>query len=93
MIYLQLIRYKNLLLLALMQIIFRYGFLKQQDGYLSLADWQYFLLGTAALTPALLPMVRRHNSGSDSSSSDSSSSDSSGCGGSSCSSCGGCGGD
>jgi len=44
MIYLQLIRYKNLLLLAFMQIIFRYGFLKQQDGYLSLADWQYFLL-------------------------------------------------
>jgi uncharacterized protein (TIGR04222 family) len=55
-------------------------------------DWQYFLLGTAALTPALLPMVKRHNSGSDSSSSDSGSSDSSGCG-SSCSSCGGCGGD
>jgi 4-hydroxybenzoate polyprenyltransferase len=27
-----------------MQLIFRYGFLKQQDGYLSLADWQYFLL-------------------------------------------------
>ena len=44
MIYLQLIRYKNLLLLALMQLIFRYGFLKQQDGYLALADWQYFLL-------------------------------------------------
>jgi uncharacterized protein (TIGR04222 family) len=56
-------------------------------------DWQYFLLGTAALTPALLPMVRQHSSGSDSSSSNSSSSDSSGCGGSSCSSCGGCGGD
>lgn len=44
MIYLQLIRYKNLLLLALMQLIFRYGFLNQQDGYLALADWQYFLL-------------------------------------------------
>jgi uncharacterized protein (TIGR04222 family) len=55
-------------------------------------DWQYFLLGTAALTPVLLPMVRQHHSGGDSSSSDSSSSDSSGCG-SSCSSCGGCGGD
>ncbi|WP_321538798.1 geranylgeranylglycerol-phosphate geranylgeranyltransferase [Flavobacterium piscinae] len=27
-----------------MQIIFRYGFLNQQDGYLALADWQYFLL-------------------------------------------------
>ena len=44
MIYLQLIRYKNLLLLALMQFIFRYGFLKQQDGYLALADWQFALL-------------------------------------------------
>lgn len=54
-------------------------------------DWQYFLMGTAALTPVLLPMVRRHNADSNSSS-DSSSSDSSGCG-SSCSSCGGCGGD
>jgi hypothetical protein len=55
-------------------------------------DWQYFLLGAGALTPALLPIVRRHSSGSDSSSSDSSSSDSSGCG-SSCSSVCGCGGD
>jgi len=54
-------------------------------------QWQYFLLGAAALTPALLPMVRRNQSGSDSATSDSSSSDSSGCG-SSCSSCGGCGG-
>ncbi len=44
MTYLNLVRYKNLLLLALMQLIFRYGFLKQQDGYLALADWQYFLL-------------------------------------------------
>ncbi|RAR46960.1 geranylgeranylglycerol-phosphate geranylgeranyltransferase [Flavobacterium lacus] len=44
MIYLKLIRYKNLLLLAFMQLIFRYGFLKQQDGYLALADWHYFLL-------------------------------------------------
>jgi uncharacterized protein (TIGR04222 family) len=55
-------------------------------------DWQYFLLGTAALTPAFLPMVNRYNSSSDGGSSDSSSSDGSGCG-SSCSSCGGCGGD
>ena len=44
MIYLQLIRYKNLLLLVLMQFIFRYGFLKQQDVYLALADWQFSLL-------------------------------------------------
>lgn len=40
----KLIRYQNLLLLALMQLIFRYGFLKYQDIWLSLADWQYALL-------------------------------------------------
>jgi 4-hydroxybenzoate polyprenyltransferase len=42
--HLKLIRYQNLLLLALMQLIFRYGFLKQQNVYLALADWQYILL-------------------------------------------------
>ena len=42
--YLKLIRYQNLLLLALMQLIFRYGFLKFQNIFLSLADWQYGLL-------------------------------------------------
>jgi 4-hydroxybenzoate polyprenyltransferase len=42
--YLKLIRYQNLLLLAFMQLIFRYGFLKFQDIFLSLADWQYGLL-------------------------------------------------
>jgi len=42
--YLQLIRYQNLLLLALMQLIFRYGFLKYQDTWLSLSDLQYGLL-------------------------------------------------
>ena len=41
--HLKLIRYQNLLLLALMQLIFRYGFLKQQNVYLALADWQYIL--------------------------------------------------
>lgn len=41
---LNLIRYKNLLMLALMQIIFRYGFLKLQNIDLALADWQYGLL-------------------------------------------------
>lgn len=40
----KLIRYPNLILLALMQLIFRYGFLKWQDVPLSLADWQYALL-------------------------------------------------
>ena len=49
--YLQLIRYQNLLLLALMQFVFRYGFLKQQNVYLSLADWQYvlFVLATVCI--------------------------------------------
>ena len=42
--YLKLVRYQNLLLLAFMQLIFRYGFLKLQNIYLSLADWQYGLL-------------------------------------------------
>lgn len=40
----KLIRYQNLLMLALMQLLFRYGFLKWQDVPLSLADWQYALL-------------------------------------------------
>lgn len=42
--FLKLIRYQNLLLLALMQLVFRYGFFKFQNIPLSLADWQYFLL-------------------------------------------------
>jgi len=42
--YLKLIRYRHLLLLAFMQLIFRYGFLKLQNIPLSLADWQYILL-------------------------------------------------
>jgi 4-hydroxybenzoate polyprenyltransferase len=42
--YLKLIRYQNLVLLAFMQLIFRYGFLKLQNIYLSLNDWQYGLL-------------------------------------------------
>jgi 4-hydroxybenzoate polyprenyltransferase len=42
--YLKLIRYQNLLMLALMQLVFRYGFLNQQNCYLALADWQYILL-------------------------------------------------
>jgi uncharacterized protein (TIGR04222 family) len=54
-------------------------------------NWQYFLLGTAAVSPLFLPMIQRHTNGGDSSSSDAGSSDSGG--GSSCSSCGGCGGD
>ena len=42
--YLKLIRYQNLLMLAFMQLLFRYSFLKQQDIQLALADWQYGLL-------------------------------------------------
>jgi len=47
--YLKLIRYQNLLLLALMQLIFRYGFLKYQDVYLFLNDFQYGLLVLATV--------------------------------------------
>lgn len=42
--YLKLVRYQNLILLALMQLIFRFGFLKFQNIPLALADWQYALL-------------------------------------------------
>ena len=42
--YLKLIRYQNLLLLAFMQLIFRFGFLKFQNIFLSLTDLQYGLL-------------------------------------------------
>lgn len=42
--FLRLIRLPNLLLLGIMMLSFRYGFLKQHDIYLALADWQYILL-------------------------------------------------
>jgi 4-hydroxybenzoate polyprenyltransferase len=42
--YLKLIRYQNLLLLAFMQLIFRYGFLKFQNIPLALNHFQYGLL-------------------------------------------------
>ncbi len=44
MSFLKLIRYKNLLMLALMQLVFRYGFLALQNIPLALQDWQYALL-------------------------------------------------
>lgn len=47
--YLKLIRYQNLLMLAFMQLIFRYGFLKLQNIPLALADWQYGLLVLATV--------------------------------------------
>ena len=42
--FLKLIRNQNLLMLAFMQLIFRYGFFKFQNIPLALADWQYGLL-------------------------------------------------
>lgn len=42
--FLKLIRYPNLLMLAFMQLIFRYGFLKLQNIPLALNNWQYGLL-------------------------------------------------
>ena len=42
--FLKLIRYQNLLMLAFMQLIFRYGFFKIQNVPLALTDWQYLLL-------------------------------------------------
>lgn len=42
--FLKLIRYKNLLMIAFMQLLFRYAFLEQQNVPLALADWQYGLL-------------------------------------------------
>jgi 4-hydroxybenzoate polyprenyltransferase len=50
--YLKLIRYQNLLMLALMQLIFRYGFLELQNIPLALADWQYVLLVLATMSIA-----------------------------------------
>lgn len=47
--FLNLIRFKNLLLIALMQLIFRFGFLAQQDIPLALKDWQYLLLVLATV--------------------------------------------
>jgi 4-hydroxybenzoate polyprenyltransferase len=42
--YLQLVRYQNLLMLAFMQILFRYAFLEQQDIPLALSNLNYGLL-------------------------------------------------
>ena len=42
--YLKIIRYQNLLMLAFMQFIFRYGFTSQQNIVLSLSHFQYALL-------------------------------------------------
>lgn len=42
--YLYLIQYKNLILIAFMQLLFCFGFLKFQNIDLALANWQYYLL-------------------------------------------------
>ncbi len=42
--FLKLIRYQNLILLALMQLVFHFGFLKKQLPVLGLTDWQFLLL-------------------------------------------------
>jgi hypothetical protein len=47
--YLKLIRYQNLLLLAFMQLVFRYGFLKFQNISLGLTDFEYVLLVLATV--------------------------------------------
>jgi 4-hydroxybenzoate polyprenyltransferase len=47
--YLKLIRYQNLLLLALMQLLIRNGFLEYQNIPLALNNWQYSLLVFATL--------------------------------------------
>lgn len=47
--FLKLIRYQNLLLIALMQLVLRYGFLQFQNIPLTLSDWQFGLLILATL--------------------------------------------
>lgn len=47
--YFKLIRFQNLLMIALMQCIIRYGFLKLQKVELALADWQFALLVLATV--------------------------------------------
>lgn len=50
--YLQLIRYKNLLLIALMQTLFHFAFLKNQTNFIALSDLQFILLILATLSIA-----------------------------------------
>lgn len=47
--YLKLIRFQNLLMLALMQLVFRHGFLELQNIPLALADWQFYILVLATV--------------------------------------------
>ena len=52
MSFLKLVRFQNLLMIVLMQLVFRYGFLEQQKITLALKDWQYLLLILASVTIA-----------------------------------------
>ena len=47
--FLKLIRYQNLLMLAFMQVVFRYGFLKLRGIELALKDWQFAILVLATV--------------------------------------------
>ena len=49
---LKLMRYKNLMMIAFLQLILRFGFLKLQNIPLALNDWQYLLLVFSTLTIA-----------------------------------------
>jgi 4-hydroxybenzoate polyprenyltransferase len=55
--FLKLIRYQNLLLLACMQLLFRYAFLEQQNIPLALNHWQYGLLVLSSLLLAAAAYV------------------------------------
>lgn len=50
--YLKLIRYQNLLMLAFMQLVFRFLFLKESNIYLALTDFNYILLIISTVTIA-----------------------------------------
>jgi 4-hydroxybenzoate polyprenyltransferase len=63
--YLKLIRYQNLLILAFMQLIFRYGFLKLQNIPLALTDWQYLLLVLSTVLIAAAGYVINNDQDSD----------------------------
>lgn len=53
----KLIRYKNLILIALMQLVIRYGFFKSQNTTTALADWQFGLLVLATILIAAAGFV------------------------------------
>lgn len=52
MAFFRLIRWQNLLMIAAMQLIFRYGFLELRGIALALADWQYAILVMATVAIA-----------------------------------------